>query len=337
MEHGISANQEKSTTKPQAETGIWIHTNKHHRDFDNKKGLPPRVNHGQAYDEKTKNLYIVGGFYEYNEGNQATSASTIDIQCINMESLENVEVVSSVHIIDKVEQYGEVYTKKFAALNHDFTSNYWNLSTELLKTPFARYGLAATFMNDKIYIYGGHNDHKDLKTLPEWYHNLSSVFEFDPKTGKFQNLTDISKNHPEKLRLQELPGIRSGHCFIALPKINSLLVFGGFCSQMRCERTRTQYTERAFRNDLWLFCIITRSWHRIWTNNPLDGLMYDDSVSMPVERDFGIMHLVNDKLVLYGGRSFWSCYQVERRFRQRLLGDKRFCSTYTGLSGFGRE
>lgn len=308
MEHGISANQNEST-KPQKsteppETGIWIHTNKHHRNFDNKKGLPPRVNHGQAYDEKTQNLYIVGGFYEYNEGNQATSASTIDIQCINMESLENVEVVTSVHIIDKVEHYSDFYTEKFKNRDYEFTNNYWNQTTELLKAPLARYGLAATFMNDKIYIYGGHNDHKVLKTLPEWYHNLSSVFEFDPKTGIFQNLTDISKNHPEKLRLQELPGIRSGHCLIALPKINSLLVFGGFCSQMRCERTRIQYTERAFRNDLWLFCITTRSWHRIWTNSPLDGLMYDDSVSMPVERDFGIMHLVNDKLVLYGGRSF---------------------------------
>ena len=153
MEHQVSS---------ESNQGIWLHTNKHHLNFDNKNALPPRVNHGQAYDEKTKNLYIIGGFYEFNEGNKAISSSTIDIQCINMLTLQNKQLISSKNISKDIENLDKLYQEKWISLEYR-ENEYWKYKSDLLNVPFARYGLAATFMNGKVYIYGGHNDNNKMK------------------------------------------------------------------------------------------------------------------------------------------------------------------------------
>jgi len=246
--------------------GIWFQHNALAMNPASQYRLPNRVNHATVYNPATDKIYILGGFYEHDELTSDNVAATLDC-----------------HEFD-------CHTQKVKLLKRAVQVTESELNDDTINYPFMRYGLSACLIGNSIYLYGGMSNASLLcRNRYHQTHNMVNVFRLDLATNEYSRV-DLSQkvdfSDPHTL-YEFTPGKRGGHSMVAVPNRNAFLVFGGF----------SMSTFNQLRADLWLFTIDpvnnTGAWKEMRVSPYADG---------PFARDFSSLQIIQDKLVLYGGR-----------------------------------
>jgi len=259
-------------------TGIWVSVEKN-------CALPKRVNHATAVDENTGKCYILGGFHQFDDYACYKALSTIDCHVFDGNTLQAETLVPFEELDEELQR------------------------SQFTDKPLMRYGVLGCFLNGKIYIYGGVCDF-DAYTNPCWS-NYYHVYELDVQTRKFKNLTkDVlqlergnnnESNEPQHFnifiqmtrQINKCPGIRDGHSMVACKALNGFFIFGGW----------RHIPIDDFANDVWFFSLTNNTWIQVHVKGSiLEQTANGTSFEFPHPRDFSTIQIVEDSLVLYGGR-----------------------------------
>jgi len=258
-------------------TGIWV-------SLEKNCALPKRVNHATAIDEDSGKCYILGGFHQFDDYACYKALSTIDCHVFDGNTLQAETIVPFEELDEEMQK------------------------SQFIDKPLMRYGVLGCCLNRKIYIYGGVCDF-DAYTNPCWS-NYYHVYELDIETRKFKNLTkDVlnlerendESNDPLHInvfiqmsrQIHKCPGIRDGHSMVACKSLNGFFIFGGW----------RHIPIDDFANDVWFFSLLSNTWIQVHVKGSiLEQTASGTSFEFPHPRDFSTIQIIEDSLILYGGR-----------------------------------
>lgn len=94
-------------------------------------------------------------------------------------------------------------------------------------------------------------------------------------------------------QINKCPGIRDGHSMVACKSLNGFFIFGGW----------RHIPIDDFANDVWFFSLTNNTWIQVHVKGSiLEQTSNGTRFEFPHPRDFSTIQIVEESLVLYGGR-----------------------------------